>query len=460
MTSNNLTINKQKNKLIYLIDSALDKFVKIVLTIIRLLVPQKYANRLYSIVEHSEMLHNVIGLTFFNAIGGFCVIATQIKLANYLGASMYGVYSYCLAIGEVGAMIVRYGRHKTMLRDLVQNEEKRESIIVGTFNMSLINLLVFMLVIMIFHNQFDISINLATILLIISPCLISFDPSPVYESLRLMSWHSIYALLQKFGFLIIIWLLFIIGYNVSLLSIGFLMAASWILIIVMQIVEISRNLNINYLRPAGLAQLKSVYKENFSVFLSCAFGVAFGPILSMMLNKYSNSTALGIYSAGLHIYNICWFLNTQIARVGNPMMAEAGRADVDMTRRRALVRNYLLIMVIASLPFAIPLLFFSGTLTSLLYTSEYSTLSNYLPIMGIYLLCAAIGVVFEQFLISLRKDKTYFMIYILSAIATFICAFIMLPRYGTLGAFVSLCVPRGVGYIFYLIFSVPLLKKN
>lgn len=79
------------------------------------------------------MLHNVVGLAFFNALGGLCVMVTQIKLANYLGASVYGIYSYCLAIGEVGSVFVRYGRSKTMVRDLIQYPEKRDALVVSTF---------------------------------------------------------------------------------------------------------------------------------------------------------------------------------------------------------------------------------------------------------------------------------------------------------------------------------------
>ena len=124
MIPQNTTINKKSNIFLYYLDSGLDRFVMQILSIARLFVPKKYKKKFEALTEHKDMLHNVVGLAFFNALGGLCVMATQVKLANYLGASIYGVYSYCLAIGEVGAMLVRYGRNKTMVRDLVQNTEK------------------------------------------------------------------------------------------------------------------------------------------------------------------------------------------------------------------------------------------------------------------------------------------------------------------------------------------------
>lgn len=451
-------IKRENNKFLFYIDRLLILFVDFIVSILYYIVPSKYKERFNNITKKSDIFYNVVGLTFFNAIGGLCVMATQVKLANYLGAASYGTYAYCLAIGEVGAMIVRYGRDKTMLRDLVQYPQKTEAIIVGTFWMAVINLVLFLSVVLLMHTEFDITVNVATILLILSPCLISFDPSPVYEQLRMMGWHSIYMLLQKFCFLIIIWVLFWIGYDIRLITLGVIMIITWLFIIVCQFKEISKGLEINYMKLIKLRELLYSYKNNFSVFLSCAFGIAFGPILNLMLKTYSDSKAVGIYAAGLQIYNICWFLNTQISRVGKPMMAEAGKKNINVNRRRILVRNYLIIMIASSSIFAIPLFCFPNILVDTLYRDDYSTLSNYLPIMGMYLMCAAIGVVFEQFLISLRMDKTYFFIYILSALCTILCAFYMLPRFGTFGAFFALCVPRSIGYLCYAVFALPQLK--
>lgn len=453
------TINRKDNKIIYAIDSVLDKFVALLIVVARLFVPSKFKNKFDSITEHKDMLHNVIGLTFFNALGGFCVMATQVKLANYLGASVYGVYSYCLAIGEVGAMFVRYGRNKTMVRDLIQMPDKRDDLIVSTFFLSLINLALFIVVTFAFHNQLDIECNWAYFFLIISPCLISIDPGPVYESLKMMSWHSIYALIQKLGFLIVIWLLFVLNIDFGLFSIGAIVTVSWLLVLFMQFKEISAQLNINFFQKVKLSELWNLYKDNFSIFLSCACGVAFGPLIRLILNNNVDSTAVGIYSAGLQVYHICLFFNTQVGRVGNPMMAVAGRSDVSASKRRLLVFRYTIIMLLTALPFALPMLLCPQLIVDLLFTTEYSSMSSYLPILAIYLIAISAGVVYTQFLISMRKDTLYFVIYVSSAIATVIMAYVLIPRYDVLGAMLALCVPHGVSCLFYFLCSLKYLKE-
>ena len=453
------TINKRNNKLLFPLDRAVDQFVVLVIAVIRFFAPAKFQKRIQELTSHQDLLHNVIGLSFFNALGGLCVMATQVKLANYFGASVYGIYSYCLAIGEVGAMFVRYGRNKTMVRDLIQTPQKRDSLIVSTFLLSVINLVLFLSFVFACHKPLDIEVSLTYFLIILSPCLVSLSLEPVYESIKLMSWNSIYNLLQKFAFLTIIWGLFLSRFQVSLLTIGATAVATWLIVIILEYYEVSTQLHINFAKKAQLSNLWELYKSNFLIFLSCATGVAFGPMLRLILNTYADSRSVGIYAAGLQIYNIGLFLNTQMARVGNPMMAEAGRADCPIDRRRKLVFHYALIMLASSFLFALPMLFFPSTMVDYFFTAEYADLARFLPILGIYLMTISIGEVFTQYMISLRLDKTYFTIYILSALATIIIAYWFIPIYGVLGAFIALCVPNGVGSLCYMFFSLNTLRK-
>ena len=453
-------INRKDNKLLYYLDTLLDKFVRYVIRIIRLFVPGKYKKMYDNICGHKEMLHNVVGLTFFNALGGLFLMATQVKLANYLGASVYGVYAYCLAIGEVGAMFVRYGRNKTMVRDLIQYPEKRNSLVVSTFFLSLINLGLFLIITFSCHEPLEIEVNWTYFLLILSPCFASLSLDPVYESLKMMSWSSIYSLMQKFGFLIVIWILFFFHLNVSLLAIGLIVFATWLSICFMEYYEIGTQLRINFLTKVQIIDLLKLYKENFIIFLSCITGVAFGPLISLILNNYTDSKSVGIYAAGLQIYHICLFLNTQIARVGNPMMAEVGKVECPQEKRRKMVYRYSLIMMATSMPFAIPMLFCPSLIVNILFSDEYVALSSYLPFLALYLLAINIGVVFTQFMISMRMDKLYFTIYVSSALLTLVVSYATIPSFGILGAFISLCIPHSIGCMLYMLFSLKTLNND
>ena len=452
------TINKKENKLLYFFDKGIDRFVSFLLTLIRFFVPGHFKIKIDKVALHKDMLHNVVGLTFFNALGGLCLMATQVKLANYLGASVYGVYAYYIAIGEIGAMFVRYGRNKTMVRDLIQMPEKRDELVVNTFFLSLINLALFLLITCLCHQPLDIDVSWTSFLLILSPCFISLSLGPIYESLQMMSWHSIYALIQKFLFLAIFWLLLLWKIKISLFAIGVIIVCSWLIVGFLEYHEIISQLHINFFQNVKFCNIWDLYKDNFVIFLSCATGVAFGPLLQMILNNYTDSTSVGIYAAGLQIYHICLFLNTQISRIGNPMMAQAGRDDCPTSKRKQLVSKYLIVMFVASLPFALPMLLFPHFLTNIFYTEEYVTLAKYLPILGVYMIAITIGVVFTQYLISMREDKIYFTIYVASAVATVLVAYWLIPIYGLLGAFLALCIPQSIGCFLYFVSSLKSLR--
>lgn len=457
---NMLVIKKENNKLLYGIDLFFKKSVSLVLGICLRVLPTKLYLIISKLEQHSSALHNAVGLTFFNAIGGVLLFVTQVKLANEMGASVYRVYSYWLAIGEVGAMFVRYGRNKTMTRDLIQISHHRSQLISNTFILGWCNLLLFIVIILSCHKLLHVDLSLAFLLLIVSPCLISLDFQPVYESHNLMSWHSIYYLLQKGIFLLFVWGIMLLLKRIFLLEVGIALFVSWVMILFLQYKEIVIQLNIRVLKSFSFKELTKLYKTNFLIALSCMFGIAFGPLIRLILNNYVDSKAVGIYSAGLQIFLMAQFVLNQIGRVGNPMMAVIGKQNYNVYQRRIFVKRYLGIMLVCVIPFFIVLFCFSHWITVSFFTPEYRDLEQILPIFACYLLLLSIGVVYTQFLISMRKDKVYFLIYILTALATIPTALILIPHYGVVGATLALCVPHGVGCLCYFFFSRKYLTKK
>lgn len=451
------SIDIKRNRILYPIQYLMGMLVHLGIKILKPITPKRFKGKLLDI-ENNTFAMNVLGLTFFNAIGGVLVMMTNVKLANVLGAAIYGVYSYYIAIGEVGSIFVRYGRHKTMTRDLIQNPTLFDSLISNTFVLGLLNIFFFISLAIVFSKPLNIEITLASVLLMLAPCVGCVDFQPVYESIKLMSWHACYHLIQKLFFFGGIWCGLLSFSHPSLLYVSVVLFLSWFITLIIQYWEIIINLNISIKQNVSIRTILGLYKSNFLISLSCLAGVAFGPVIQMVLKDYCDSTAVGIYAAGMQIFLLCQFFFNQIARVGNPMMAEAGKDDCSLEYRKTLVRRYTIIMLASALPFLIPLVVFPQITTNLFYTSEYVELGSLLPWFGLYLIGLALGIVYTQFLISLRKDKIYFAIYVTSAIATLVCTFTLIPHLGVLGAVISLCVPHTIGCVFYFVFSLKYLR--
>lgn len=436
---------------------AVGQFIHYGLKLLTPLVPPRFRNVLKRL-EGNVFAMNVLGLTFFNALGGLLIMATNVKLANVLGASVYGIYAFYIAVGEMGSNFVRYGRHKTMTRDLIQRSDLFDSLISNTFVLGLGNIVIFLLFISIFAKPLTIEISIASILLMLSPSIGCIDFQPVYESMKLISWHACYHLIQKLIFFAGIGLAILGVIRPTLLYISIILFASWFVTLIVQYWEIIINLKIQIREHVSFSNIWSLYKSNFLISLSCFMGVAFGPIIQMVLKESADAAAVGVYAAGMQIFLLCQFFFNQIARVGNPMMAEAGKEECSLDRRRLLVKRYTIIMLMAAIPFLLPLVVFPHFTADVFYTKEYEELGALLPWYGIYLIGLAIGIVYTQFLISMRKDKVYFTIYVMSAVATAICAFSIIPSLGVLGAVISLCIPHTIGCLFYFIVSLKYLK--
>lgn len=417
-------------------------------------------NLFLKIRNNKAVFSNLLGLTLFNALGGFLIIVTQVKLANHLGPAPYGLYSYCLAIGEVGCVIVRYGRNKTMLRDLVQRPEKSNALISSTFCSGIINLLIFFILVISLYRVLDYPLTLGCILLITAPCLISLDFQPVYESIMAMSWQSIYNLIQKILFVSLIWIAIFTKFDLSIEFLGYITFFSWIVVIAGQYVEITKLYSIKLYRDCNIEELKSLYRSNFVIALSTVFGASFGSIIRIILNNYSDSTSVGVFSAALQLMLISQFILNQIARVGNPMMSEIGKVGYSIVEKKKFVKRYLMVMIFCTIPFFFPLFFFPKLLTQFFFTDEYMEISQLLPLLAIYLLALSIGVVFTQFLISIRKDRLYFLVYIFSGMVSLITALLIIPKYGVFGAIISLCIPNSLGCIGYWLLSKKYLYVN
>ena len=454
-----IVIDKQKNYLIYPIDLLIKKIVGAFFYIGIKCLPKKISAKL----EHykdSSFVNNVFGLTLFNALGGFLLMLTNIKLANVLGASLFGLYSYYLAVGEVGANFVRYGRHKTMVRDLVQHSERSFGIVSNSFVLGLLNITIYLVVVLAFSRSLDIEINLASLLLVIAPVLVSIDFQPVYEAIRLMSWQSVYNLVQRLIFLLAVWGAIAFNIKLNLTFVGIAVAVSWLLVLVVQYWEIMIQSGISLLKEVSVLELKKLYSSNFLIALSCMIGVAFGPYIRLILKNYVDSASVGIYSAGFQIFLISQIIFHQVARVGNPMMAEVGKDGTSKSKRKKFVRLYLLVLLLATLPFYFPLIFFPDVVTDYCFSDEYNALSKLLPIFGIYLFALAIGTAYEQFLISMRRDRIYFTIYVGGAILTIVLGLILIPKYGVTGGVLTLVIPGSLTRVLYLLLGESVIAKS
>lgn len=443
------------------INCVLYRFIKCV-TQILLYFLSKFKNNtvqhLISKYKDSPDLLNFLCLVLFNGLGGILIIFTQIKIANYIGPSKYGIFSYCIALGEIGAMFVRYGRDKSLVRELLSTDDvdTQQSLITSTFIVGLINFVIFLLIIMSCHCPLNIDLNLTSLLLVSSACIISLDFQPVYESKQMMGWHSCYNFIQKLFFIGTVWSIIIVHKPLTLLAIGLTLTISWLMVLILQFIEIRKVFGIQVFSQLQINHIIRHYKSGIYLALCSFITAAFGPLIRMMVKLMSNDTDLGIFSAGLQLYGISMFFLMQISRIGYPKLAIMARSNVNINTIRY-IKKYAILMICAVSPFTILMFFFPDYIAKNIFSIEYINISTILPFLGITLFEYGIAIVLMQVLIAFRCDKIYLIGQVMGAFTIILLGIVIIPKQPLIGGVTSLLISY---IIIILIYGFKLYKLS
>lgn len=453
-----MDLKKRDNRLINVIETFFFNLVSRALNITLIFTSNKFGDRLL----RSNNYKNFIGLAFFNGLGGLILMLTLIHLASYMGPSLFGSFSYYIALGEIGSMIVRYGRDKSLLRDLViqDNVEHKAQLISTTFWVGFINLFLFILSIVLLHIPLEVPLCLAPLLIIGGSCLVSLDFQPVYESIQEMSWHAIYNFIQKVIYVIGLWIIMLTYGGNNLLYIGIVLCISWSIVLVIQLKEIKKTFSVKFLKSIQPILLWNHYKIGIYVALCTLISATYNPLIRMILKWNSSETSVGIFSAGLQIYGICMFFLLQLARVANPQIAKMVANNENRLYQKKTLLKYIGYTICAVLPFAIIMDFAPTYIVDLLFSPQYQALHIILPYFGLYLLLYAIIIILMQFLIANRCDRKYLQIQIIGAMVTIISSLILIPKFDYMGAIISLVISYSLLLLLYVISTLQILKKR
>jgi O-antigen/teichoic acid export membrane protein len=412
-------------------------------------LPPSLAKRM-QMLANNTMVKNTMALFLVNGLVGGCAILTQIKIANTLGPVIFGVYSFALAIGAYGDVFVRYGREKSMIRDLVQRPGQFDQIVGGTFLLSTANAFIFCVALGYYLGYSSGLYPSGMFLVVLGAILAAFDLQPVYDSWRRMGWHAIYRALQQSVFLGLVWIgivwfpsIFALGY------LGTMAIVSGVLVLWLQYREVRRRTGLVIFRRANIPVVLIQYRENLVLAVSMFLLLALGPAVRIFLEKYEGSHSVGIFSAAFQIVVIAKFALTQIARVGNPAMAKIVLPDVGAILRRRAVMKYLAVMVFTSIPFACPLIVVPEIIVRSAFSAEYSESASLLPYMGVYILLTSVVSVFAQYIMSARYDKCYFASVLVSGILAIVLCVWLIPACGLMGAVWALLIPKCVMLLLY-----------
>jgi PST family polysaccharide transporter len=162
----------------------------------------------------------------------------------------------------------------------------------------------------------------------------------------------------------------------------------------------------------------------------------------IMLGEMIDDAEVGIYSAAVRISELWYFIPVAIVSSVAPAIASAKKADEEQYQRR--VQQLLYTMALFGYAVAIPISLISGPLVRLLYGNEFAGAGAVLAVhiwAGVFV---NLGGAHAQWLINEGKTGYFSVSTAIGAVINVVLNFILIPRWGALGAAIATLVAYGV----------------
>lgn len=398
----------------------------------------------------------LIGVNVVIAAVGFI---TRIRIANLVGNSDFGLFAYGLAIAAYGEAIIRFGQDRTLVRDLIHDPDKRAQLIVSSFVLraTLLGIVVGGLLFWkaVSWNMAASDLTWGVVLVALGRSLLGMEPREVYDSLGEFKRHAVYTFLQRFLYFGAIWVMVLLApASVSVFWIGVFTLLSVVLFLFVQVAWIKRHIDFRDATQGWFRNTFKLGKSNVVIWLSCLACLSFGMGNQILLKLLAGKESLGNYAAAWTLVSVSVLCLGQIARIGRPACARFAKPTVSAGVRARFLARYTTIMVLVSLPVCCACIVFPDTIIGLLFRAEYSTASTPLRILGFYLLVFPIGLVFSQYIISVRMNGVYFWVTLLSGFGSIVASVLLIPPLGGVGAAYALLIPKAVSIVVFGAVSV------
>jgi len=370
-------------------------------------------------------------------INGVISLLTGIMLARYLGASDFGTYSFIFAYLAFFVIITELGMNLILVREISRDRTKAGKLI---------------------GNAIIIKIMLSLFALGLACLIISFLPYSYDTKLLvyiasisfLFSFRSLYTLVFEVNLQMEYPLLVSIIKNILRLALFiyliFIKAPLLWFIIAVVIIILPEFFLILHFSKRSLKPIfeidfkiwKYLFRESWPLALTAVFVMTYHRIDQLMLFQMIGNEAVGYYSAAVGLSEIFAIFPSAFMVSVFPLMSQYFKtSEQSLAKVSTLSFKYLLMLII---PIAVGTTLLSRPIISLFYGTMYMSSAPALSILIWSEIFIFYGVINYEILISTDKQEIYLIFCITGAMANVILNFVLIPRYGIMGASIATIV--------------------
>jgi O-antigen/teichoic acid export membrane protein len=413
-------------------------------------------------------------------IAGFLV---GVWVARYLGPEKFGLFSYALAFVSIFQGIAKLGLDGIVVRNLVQEPEKRDVYLGTSFWLKLLGGIITFLII--------------TIILVVQSLLTSHF-SPLTSHFSLLTFYlspltsnfftetNIYILIIAFGIIFQSFEVIDFYYQAtvqakyisirriiqlilsSIIKIFLVLTGAdliwFVLVSLFDIISLSimgwliyRSQGLpNFVRYFDIEIGKKLLKDSWPLLLSSIAISIYMRIDQVMIKNMLGDREVGLYSAAIKLVEVWYFIPMIITQSVFPAIVNAKKISEELYYKR--LQQLFSLLIWMAIFIAIPISVFSHQIIYLFYGERFTEASNVLKITIWASLFVSIGVGTGQWFLTENLQNLVFYRTLYGAITNVILNFILIPYFGIIGASIATIVSFALAAYFSLLFNKKSLK--
>lgn len=363
-------------------------------------------------------------------------ILMAVIIARNLGPEEFGVLNYVLALVTIFIPICQLGMSTILVRELINNPNKRKQIISTSFYLILIASSISFLLLNSFFFLFDKENKVYSLVLIYSTILFfkAFDVIDFnFQSLLKAKYSSIaktLALLLSLSVKI-----FVVYKNLGLVFFIYAYTLDFVFLGLFLLSAHKLKESINFLFGFEKELVFSLLKSSWPLILSSLSIILYMRLDQLMIEMLLDSKQLGLYSAAVRLYegylSVVFVITVSLL----PVILKIKEASEEKFRYYMTLFFSVVFWLNNALAFLIML--FSFYIMQFLYGNEYTAASTVLGIVFWASGFASIGSVTARYFIVEKMEKKMILRTWISLLLNLILNFLLIPVFGIEGSAVA-----------------------
>jgi O-antigen/teichoic acid export membrane protein len=403
-------------------------------------LPQPLRDRL----QGRDYLQNVIGnsgwLLADNVLRMAGGLLVGVWVARYLGPEQYGLYSYALAFVAIFAPLALLGLDDIVIRNIVRDPQCKEQTLGSCFALKLAaGVAVFLAVTaaICLLRPADTGSHWLVGIIAAGTIFQAFSTIEHWFYSRVQSKYIVWAKSAVFAgcsllkVLLILWKFPLIAFAwIGLLEVA---AGSVGLVIAYRA---TGNRLADWQGSRGSA--RTLLRDSWPLMFSSVVMMVYMRIDQVMLGELLGNRQVGIYSAAVRLAEVWFFLPQIIFSSIFPTIVEMKAKDEALFYRR--LQQLYNLMAFTSYLVAIPVTLVAKPLVVLTFGAAYADAGIMLALLVWANLFSSLELARSSFLTSMNWTRLNFSTILLGALLNVALNFLLIPRYGGIGAAVASCL--------------------